>query len=209
MFFLSRRCSSCDGRGYVAEGSEESATRRVVFVVHVSWRRYSVKERHLEYGRLVDRLPVGTAMFVGCTVGKERQGMKSEGDDGEVAGEEERPAVWFDALVVLRGRLARVDEIATWFELKERGAQGWILEAQCDDGKKLEGFVDNAYRKCLLRGETYGTKVKVEVGDEETQEMLDGLLDEERCGEDAVERLTERMRELRKGSEQNGGCLVQ
>lgn len=195
----------------VVEG--EGAFEKVVFVLMVSWTRGSVEDRDSEYGRVKARLPEGTDLFVGCNVYDEK-GEELLDRPEERVGVGRR--VRYDALLVLRGRLARMEEVIEWFELREEVTRGFMVEPSFGGGLGLKDFMDWVQQKCKLRGETYGSWIIVERGDAETMSMLEKASDKERSDETAVERYTERMREYQKMEkmekmevEEKSWCLIQ
>jgi hypothetical protein len=160
----------------MVEESRKKLAKRIVFVVLVSWMRDTEETRTVEseYATLKPRLPEGSALFLGHT-GCER---------GEYS----------DAVVVLRGQLATVGDLRTWFDVGLEGTEASFVEPF--EGQKLEKFLEDAQEWCARGGETCGVRIVAKRGDVETETMLDRLVVKERYRRDSkwMGELTRRMR---------------
>jgi len=157
-------------------------SKKIVFVLFVSWRREgdSVRTPEQEYATVKAKLPEGTGLFTGCS-------------ESMVGGVE------YDAVVVLRGRLATIGDLVEWFDLGAGGAQGRWTEPE--KGQKLKGFLDVKQQYCGRGGETYGSRIVMSEADAATWMMLQRLAAREREGRKSVERLTGLMRDLQQADE--------
>jgi hypothetical protein len=109
--------------------------------------------------------------------------------------------VEYDAVVLLRGKLATVGDVKAWIEpgLEE----GLIVrEPGCErTEQKLKEFLEQAQDHCERGGETYGSRMVPQRGDVETMSMVQRLAAREREGRKSVERLTGLMRDLQQANE--------
>ena len=159
------------------EACEDYAKRdyakRVVFAVDVVWGRSLVGSQTLEeeYWTAKSGLPGGSGLYVGRM---------------EVFG----GLSVFEAVVVLRGRLMKIGELAECFRLGERDTWARIKEPDVGLGDWLKGI----QKPLSSLGRTIGELVVVERGDEETLAMLDGVPEWERYEMEVSELLTGRMR---------------
>lgn len=151
---------------------------RIVFAGLLSWRCYERGARRLEeeYATVMSRVPEGTEVLLGRTV--EKGGERSE------------------AFVVLRGRLATIGEVKSWFELEGLAMVKREEFVEVMNVLALQVFVEEMYSYWARQGETCGQRIVVKHGDAETLKMLELLRVKGRSGrsEPCVEKLTERMK---------------
>lgn len=156
---------------------DENYLKRIVFIVQLSWTRVAGETETPEdtYGRMVRRLPAGTGLYVGCSPGGRN----------------------YDAVVVLRGRLATLEELIEWLDV---GRDWRAVEPQAE--RTFEEFVVSTQSYCERENrESHGLRIEVERGDAETWRMMKGLRDRKPHGYRLstryggnVQRLTDRMR---------------
>jgi hypothetical protein len=192
------KCCSCDEKH--AESRDESG-KRIVFTLFISWSRgpdetmtpeeeYSTLCTRVEEtsNRSVEQSGQQSALYMGCSEGK-------------------LGAVDYNAVIVLRSRLATVGEVKSWFVVNRNGTDVELDVREPADNVSMEVFLDGVQRYCERGGETYGERIEVERGDAETLTMMtmEKFAGRAVCGdadEKALERLNGRMATLRKSDEE-------
>lgn len=132
---------------------EVSVDDKIVFAVFVSWTRspgwLPAQDEYDHFRERVERMSPEAALFFGGLV------TPSE--------------VNYDAVMIFRERLAVVGEVKRCVRFASPSQQVRVVEPQ--KGKKLGEFIEEKLKYCS-RGSTYGPRISVERGDEETQGML-------------------------------------
>lgn len=149
----------------------QGCAKRVVFAVFVSWEREASWRRTPgeECSFVKARLPEGSAVFIGCS-------------DGWLGG------MNYDAVILLRGKLARCGQLVEWLELGDpwegSGTSGTDLlepwEWRSGSNWKLEEFLSEAQQFCRRGGSTYGTVIGAGSGDVRKLALLESMSAEER-----------------------------
>ena len=100
---------------------------------------------------------------------------------------------WGAARKLLRGeKLATIGDLAEWLDVGELGVDWRVVEPE--EGQKPEKFLDHTQAYCGRDGsEVWGERIVLQHGDMETHRMMQNSK-LRRCGQLAVERLTERIR---------------